>query len=104
MGGRHVYREALVRLPTGYWGPKNNCHCRCCRTAVPFGGQITGNEAVFAFRQKSLFIPGCVQGAIIRAKRVSNCYMQEKKTDRLYVCLSGCSANLGFSLEKLSWF
>ena len=25
---------------------------------------------------------------IIRAKRVSNCYMQEKKTDRLCVCLS----------------
>ena len=23
------------------------------------------NEAVFAFRRKSLFIPGCVQGAII---------------------------------------
>ena len=32
----------------------------------------------FAYRQKSLFIPGCVQGAIIRAKRVSNCYIQEK--------------------------
>ena len=30
----------------------------------------------------------------IRAKRVSNCYMQEKKTDRLSVCLSGCSDNL----------
>ena len=65
LGGRQVYREALVRLSTGYWGLKNNCHCRCCRTAVPFGGQITDNEAVFAFRQKSLFIPGCVQGAII---------------------------------------
>ena len=31
---------------------------------------------------------------IFRAKRVSNCYMQEKKTDRLSVCLSGCSDNL----------
>ena len=39
---------------------------------------------------------------IIRAKRVSNCYMQGKKTDRL--CVSGCSANVGFSVEKLSWF
>ena len=38
----------------------------------------------------------------IRAKRVSNCYMQEKK--KLTVCVSGCSANLGFSVEKLSWF
>ena len=40
----------------------------------------------------------------IRAKRVSNCYMQEKKTDRLSGCVSGCSDNLGFSVEKLSWF
>ena len=29
---------------------------------------------------------------------------KKKKTDRLCVCLSGCSANLGFSVEKLSWF
>ena len=35
---------------------------------------------------------------IIRAKRVSNCYMQEKKTDSLCVC--GCSANLGFSARS----
>ena len=33
----------------------------------------------------------------IRAKRVSNCYIQEKK---LTVCLSGCSANLGFSVKS----
>ena len=29
--------------------------------------------------KKKLFIPGCVQGAIVRAKRVSNCYIQKKK-------------------------
>ena len=28
----------------------------------------------------------------------------QKKTDRLCVWMSGCSANLGFSVEKLSWF
>ena len=33
-----------------------------------------------------------VLNVFIRAKRVSNCYMQQKKTDRLCVC--GCSANL----------
>ena len=35
--------------------------------------------------------------AIIQAKRVSNCYIQEKK---LSVCVCGCSTNLGFSVEK----
>ena len=29
--------------------------------------------------QKRLFMPECVEGAIIRAKRVSNCYIQEKE-------------------------
>ena len=28
---------------------------------------------------------------------------KKKKTDRLCGCVSGCSANLGFSVEKLSW-
>ena len=40
---------------------------------------------------------------IIRAKRISNCYMQEKKNCPS-VCACGCSTNLGFSVEKLSWF
>ena len=35
---------------------------------------------------------------VIRAKRVSNCYMQEKK--KLTVCVSGCSVNLGFSVRS----
>ena len=39
---------------------------------------------------------------LIREKRVSNCYIQEKK--KLSVCVCGCSANLGFSVEKMSWF
>ena len=29
---------------------------------------------------------------------------KKKKTDRLSGCVSGCSDNLGFSVEKLSWF
>ena len=33
---------------------------------------------------------------LIRAKRVSNCYIQEKKSVRL----CGCSTNLGFSVEN----
>ena len=41
----------------------------------------------------------CQYDAIIRAKRVSNCYIQEKKN-----CPSArvhaCSTNLGFSVEK----
>ena len=39
---------------------------------------------------------------IIRAKRVSNCYMREKKNDRLCgcVCVCGCTANLGFSVRS----
>ena len=42
--------------------------------------------------------------SIIRAKRVSNCCMQEKKkTDRLCVCLSWCSVNLGFSVRSRPW-
>ena len=39
---------------------------------------------------------------IVRAKRVSNCYMQEKK--KLAVRVSGCSANLGFSVENCLGF
>ena len=34
----------------------------------------------------------------IRAKRVSNCYIQEKK--KLTVCLCECSANLGLVLGR----
>ena len=29
---------------------------------------------------------------------------KKKKTDRLSGCVSGCSVNIGFSVEKLSWF
>ena len=54
---------------------------RCCVHLLP------------TVQKRSLFF--------IRAKRVSNCCMQEKKTDRLSVCLSGCSTNLGFSVEKI---
>ena len=43
------------------------------------GRRSEATEAVSAYRQKTLFIPGCVQGAIIRAKRVSNCYMRQKE-------------------------
>ena len=41
------------------------------------------------------------QFPIIRAKRVSNCYIQEKKKLTVCVCgcLCGCSANLGFSVR-----
>ena len=42
--------------------------------------------------------------SIIRAKRVSNCYQVHARKKKLTVCVSGCSANLGFSVEKLSWF
>ena len=37
-----------------------------------------------------------VPSIFIRAKRVSNCYIQEKKNVRL----CGCSTNLGFSVEN----
>ena len=36
----------------------------------------------------------------IRAKRVSNCYIQEKKTDRLRVCVD-VRICFGFSVEKI---
>ena len=47
----------------------------------PLSPHILMMRPFFACRHKNLFIPRCVQGAIIfiRAKRVSNCYMQEKK-------------------------
>ena len=44
-------------------------------------------------------IPGTYIIYIIRAKRVSNCYMQEKK-NWPSVWMSVCSANLGFSVTS----
>ena len=44
---------------------------------------------------------GALSGKIVRAKRVSNCYMQEKKKLTLCVWMSVCSVNLGFSVEKI---
>ena len=38
-------------------------------------------------------------GLIIRAKRVSNCYIQKKKS-AICACVRVCSTNLGFSVEK----
>ena len=48
-----------VRTGCHYLISPSVCLVSVCFTFVVF------NEAFFAFRQNSLFIPGCVQGAII---------------------------------------
>ena len=77
-----------------YLGAGKKTNIFSCTDYICMGVVSVGNSMGLRF----------IAGILIRAKRVSNCYMQEKKNDRLSVCLSGCSVNLGFSVEKLSWF
>ena len=90
--------------------------------------QTTGKRCrIFTIGNTGMHLPICsffrtrfIRGGhglgfgFIRAKRVSNCYMREKKIDRLCGCVCGCTANLGFSVyvrmflgfsvKNLSWF
>ena len=60
------------------------CHCRQCSMLNNIGGAKTR----ILFERSEFLIATC----------------KKKKTDRVCGCLCVCTANLGFSAEKLSWF
>ena len=66
----------------------------CC---VPLLAFFCSCVPLLAFRV--VVLPLCLLPFIIRAKRVSNCYMQEKKNWQS-VCLSWRSVNLDFSVRS----